>query len=138
LRFNEAGLWVRHWPGFRACCTVSPEQCQIVQVSTGGLHWETLDEDISIIGLLTGKGVRVTRARLSGANAGAQRRGRGAPRRANMLYVTIFQVAGGVDGTKRALSGWRSVGIDRDTCSRIECDGPSMDGGRMWLRPRPR
>lgn len=34
----------------------SPEQRAAVQISTRGLHWEELDEDISVEGLLAGRG----------------------------------------------------------------------------------
>jgi hypothetical protein len=33
----------------------SPEQREAVQISSRGLHWEALDEDISIAGLLAGQ-----------------------------------------------------------------------------------
>ena len=34
----------------------SPEQRKQVTISSRGLHWEALDEDISIAGLLDGRG----------------------------------------------------------------------------------
>lgn len=34
----------------------TPEQRAAVQISTRGLHWEELDEDISVEGLLAGRG----------------------------------------------------------------------------------
>ena len=34
----------------------SPEQREQVEISSRGLHWDALDEDISIEGLLHGKG----------------------------------------------------------------------------------
>ena len=34
----------------------SPEQRLQVRISSRGLHWETLDEDISVAGLLAGLG----------------------------------------------------------------------------------
>lgn len=36
----------------------TPEQRAEVRISPSGLHWETLDEDISISGLLAGRGDR--------------------------------------------------------------------------------
>jgi hypothetical protein len=36
----------------------TPEQREEVRISTRGLHWEELDEDISIAGLLAGQGDR--------------------------------------------------------------------------------
>jgi hypothetical protein len=44
----------------------SPEERRLVQISPSGLHWEALDEDISIAGLLAGQG-DMTRARSSAA-----------------------------------------------------------------------
>ena len=65
VRFDEAMMWVtlsdgrelgvplawfprllRATPQARAACTLSPF----------GLHWEALDEDISVAGLLAGRG----------------------------------------------------------------------------------
>ena len=34
----------------------SPEQLAEVRISSRGMHWETLDEDVSIAGLLAGLG----------------------------------------------------------------------------------
>jgi len=34
----------------------TPEQRLQVRISTRGLHWEELDEDISVVGLLAGLG----------------------------------------------------------------------------------
>lgn len=34
----------------------TPEQRAAVELSTGGLHWDALDEDISVAGLLAGYG----------------------------------------------------------------------------------
>lgn len=33
----------------------TPEQLGNVELSNGGLHWESLDEDISVAGLLAGQ-----------------------------------------------------------------------------------
>ena len=41
--------------GFRASLTQSPKQREAVEVGRFGLHWEELDEDISIAGLLAGR-----------------------------------------------------------------------------------
>jgi hypothetical protein len=38
----------------------SPEQRQKVRISSRGLHWDALDEDISIAGLLAGLGDQST------------------------------------------------------------------------------
>ena len=34
----------------------TPEQRDLVEISVRGLHWDALDEDISIAGLLSGHG----------------------------------------------------------------------------------
>jgi hypothetical protein len=44
----------------------TPAQRAQVRVSASGLHWEEIDEDISIAGLLAGKG-DMTRARTKAA-----------------------------------------------------------------------
>jgi hypothetical protein len=44
----------------------SPEQRREVSISPNGLHWEDLDEDISIAGILAGRG-DMTRPRADAA-----------------------------------------------------------------------
>jgi len=44
----------------------APNQRDQVRISVSGLHWEEIDEDISIAGLLAGKG-DMTRARTEAA-----------------------------------------------------------------------
>jgi hypothetical protein len=39
----------------------TPEQRREVTISTRGLHWEALDEDISVEGLLAGRGDQTRR-----------------------------------------------------------------------------
>lgn len=34
----------------------TPDQRRAVELSSGGLHWEALDEDVSVAGLLAGYG----------------------------------------------------------------------------------
>jgi uncharacterized protein DUF2442 len=41
---------------FPRLLNASPEQREQVELSRVGLHWEALDEDISIAGLLAGRG----------------------------------------------------------------------------------
>ena len=41
--------------------SATPEQLQKYELSPFGLHWEDLDEDISITGLLAGRGDRTRR-----------------------------------------------------------------------------
>jgi hypothetical protein len=62
VRFDEHSMWVDLTgghsvfpsPGFRGYCA-SPAQREQVELSRVGLHWETIDEDISIAGLLAGR-----------------------------------------------------------------------------------
>lgn len=65
VRFDQDSLWVELSDGrtlgvplawFPRLLHGSPEQREQVSLSSRGLHWEVLDEDISIDGLLAGKG----------------------------------------------------------------------------------
>jgi len=60
VRFDDHTMWVElsdgrtlgvRWLGFLAS-SVSPAQREQVELSRVGLHWEDLDEDISVAGLL--------------------------------------------------------------------------------------
>jgi len=64
VHFDQDSLWVeleRRQNHLRAAGLVSPaspfhaEQRERVRISSRGLHWEALDEDISIAGLLAGE-----------------------------------------------------------------------------------
>ena len=61
VRFDEDTLWVSLSDGrtiaaplawFPRLLEAAPEQRAQVELSRGGLHWEALDEDISVAGLL--------------------------------------------------------------------------------------
>ena len=65
VRFDEDSLWVELSDGrtlsvplawFPRLLRGSPEQRAAVSISTRGLHWDELDEDISLEGLLAGRG----------------------------------------------------------------------------------
>jgi hypothetical protein len=65
VRFDADSLWVELSDGrtlgvplawFPRLLQATPEQLQEVEISSRGLHWDSLDEDISIAGLLTGLG----------------------------------------------------------------------------------
>ncbi len=65
VRFDEDSLWVELSDGrtlgvplawFPRLLQGTPEQREQVRISNRGLHWEALDEDISIAGLLAGLG----------------------------------------------------------------------------------
>ena len=65
VRFDEHMMWVELSDGralgiplawFPRLLHASPAEREQVELSRVGLHWETLDEDISIAGLLAGRG----------------------------------------------------------------------------------
>jgi hypothetical protein len=64
VRFDEDTLWVSLSDGrtiaapltwFPRLLEATPEQRAQVELSKNGLHWELLDEDISVAGLLAGQ-----------------------------------------------------------------------------------
>ena len=64
VRFDEDNLWVCLSDGrtisvplawFPRLLDATPEQRAMVELSQSGLHWEALDEDISVAGLLAGQ-----------------------------------------------------------------------------------
>ena len=67
VRFDDASMWVELSDGrtlgipfarFPRLLHATPEQRERVKIGRMGLHWEELDEDISIAGLLAGRGDR--------------------------------------------------------------------------------
>lgn len=65
VRFDEAAMWVTLSDGrvlgvplawFPRLLHASAEARAAVELSPFGLHWEALDEDISVAGLLAGRG----------------------------------------------------------------------------------
>jgi hypothetical protein len=63
VRFDEDSMWVGLSDGrtigvplawFPRLLRSTPEQREQVRMSSRGLHWEALDEDISVAGLLAG------------------------------------------------------------------------------------
>jgi hypothetical protein len=71
VRFDEDSMWVSLADGrtiavplawFPRLLDASPEQRAKVDLSRTGLHWEALDEDISVAGLLMGQGDRTRHA----------------------------------------------------------------------------
>ena len=67
VRFDEYSFWVELVDGrtlgvplawFPRLLHGTPAQREAVELSRDGLHWEDLDEDISIEGLLAGRGDR--------------------------------------------------------------------------------
>jgi hypothetical protein len=64
VRFDDDTLWVSLSDGrtiaaplawFPRLLDAAPEQRAQVELSQDGLHWETLNEDISVAGLLAGQ-----------------------------------------------------------------------------------
>jgi hypothetical protein len=65
LRFDEDSMWVELIDGrtlgiplawFPRLLHATPAQRLNYEISVGGLHWEELEEDISVAGLLAGRG----------------------------------------------------------------------------------
>jgi hypothetical protein len=65
VRFHDYSMWVGLSDGrtigvplawFPRLLNASPEARRQVEISPFGLHWDNLDEDISIEGLLAGRG----------------------------------------------------------------------------------
>ncbi|ALK08886.1 DUF2442 domain-containing protein [Blastochloris viridis] len=65
VRFDTELMWVDLSDGrtlgvplawFPRLLHASPEQRAEVEISRNGLHWDALDEDISVAGLLVGRG----------------------------------------------------------------------------------
>lgn len=75
VRFDEDSFWVELDDGrtlgvplawFPRLLHASPEQRAQVELSRAGLHWDEIDEDISVAGLLAGRG-DMTRRRKAAA-----------------------------------------------------------------------
>ncbi len=65
VRFDEDSMWVSLADGrtiavplawFPRLLEATPAQRTQVELSSAGLHWDGLDEDISVAGLLAGQG----------------------------------------------------------------------------------
>lgn len=65
LRFDDSTMWVDLDDGrtlgvplawFPRLLRATPAELAAYTLSTRGLHWEALDEDISVAGLLAGRG----------------------------------------------------------------------------------
>lgn len=65
LRFDDDAMWVELDDGrtlgvplawFPRLLHATPEQRETYELSSRGIHWDALDEDISIEGLLAGRG----------------------------------------------------------------------------------
>jgi len=65
VRFDDVTMWVELTDGrtlgvplawFPRLLGATPKQREQVEISRLGLHWDALDEDISIAGLIAGRG----------------------------------------------------------------------------------
>ncbi len=65
VRFDDVTMWVELTDGrtlgiplawFPRLLGATPDQREQVEISRLGLHWDELDEDISIAGLIAGRG----------------------------------------------------------------------------------
>ena len=65
VRFDEDNMWIELSDGrtlgvplawFPRLLRGTPEQRASVRISSRGLHWESLDEDVSVSALLSGLG----------------------------------------------------------------------------------
>ena len=79
VRFDQDSMWVDLSDGrilgvplawFPRLLRADPEQREQVRISSRGLHWDALDEDISVAGLLAGLGDRSTSDRTFAAKSG--------------------------------------------------------------------
>ena len=70
VRFDEDSMWVTLDDGrvlgvplawFPRLMEASPAEREAVEIGAFGLHWEALDEDVSVEGLLAGRGDRTAR-----------------------------------------------------------------------------
>ncbi len=70
VRFEDDSMWVELADGrtlgvplawFPRLLNATSAQRECLEISTGGLHWEELDEDVSIDGLLAGRGDQTRR-----------------------------------------------------------------------------
>ena len=70
VRFDEDAMWVALDDGrvlgvplawFPRLMDASPTEREAVEIGAFGLHWEALDEDVSVEGLLAGRGDRTSR-----------------------------------------------------------------------------
>ena len=78
VRFDADSMWVNLADGrvigvplawFPRLLRATPEQRDQVRISSRGLHWEALDEDISIAALLAGLGDQSTANKTFAASA---------------------------------------------------------------------
>jgi hypothetical protein len=76
VRFDDNSMWVELSDGralgvpyawFPRLLNATPKQRAAVEIGRFGLHWEDIDEDISIAGLLAGRGDRTADSQARGS-----------------------------------------------------------------------
>ena len=111
VRFGDSSIWVDLSDGrtigvpfawFPRLLYATPEQPERVEIGRMGLHWEELAEDLSIAGLLAGRGDRTRwgRRERNGSKRGLQARQAGAAgarsgsrQLGNQVSVTVMPVS---------------------------------------------
>jgi uncharacterized protein DUF2442 len=85
VKFDNNSMWVELSDGrtigvpyawFPRLLTATPKQREAVEIGRLGMHWQDLDEDISIAGLLAGRGDHTVKPRGAGQARGKGERGR--------------------------------------------------------------
>lgn len=65
VRFDDSSMWLQLSDGrtlgiplawFPRLLHATPDQRQKCELSINGIHWDELDEDVSVMGLLAGRG----------------------------------------------------------------------------------
>ena len=65
VRFDDSNMWLQLSDGrtlgiplawFPRLLHATPDQRQNCELSINGIHWDELDEDVSVAGLLAGRG----------------------------------------------------------------------------------
>ena len=74
VRFDDNSMWVDLSDGrviavplawFPRLLHATPQQREQVELSSQGLHWEEIDEDVSVAGLLAGLGDQTRQVQLT-------------------------------------------------------------------------
>jgi predicted transcriptional regulator len=81
VRFDDNSMWVELSDGrtlgvpyawFPRLLNATSEQREAVEIGRFGLHWEDIDEDISIAGLLAGRGDQAVKSSSRGSKGAAK------------------------------------------------------------------
>ena len=132
VRFDEDSFWGDLSDGrtlgvplawFPRLLDASPEQREAIEVGGAGLHWEALDEDISIAGLLAGRGDRARLGRERWRAAGKSGAAWGGSPMDTRGYAVVIEALSAADGggylaTVPDLPGCTSDGQTREEAAR--------------------